>query len=75
MLALKSVGEVIAYAVSGIITKFEKKILKRLEPKNVQTKSAVALFLLMNISFITGGILQVWKGFTLFEGIKYISGL
>lgn len=71
MLALKSVGEVIAYVVSGIITKFEKKILKRLEPKNVQTKSAVALFLLMNISFITGGILQVWKGFTLFEGIYF----
>ena len=71
MLALKSVGEVIASAVSLTVTKFEKKILKRLEPKQVQTKSAVILFSLMNVSFLIGGLLQVWKHSTLVEGIYF----
>ena len=71
MLALKLVGEVIANVVSAIVTKFEKKILKRLEPRQVQTKSAVILFSLMNVSFIIGGLLQVWKHLTLVEGIYF----
>lgn len=71
MLTLKSVGEVIANVVSATVTKFEKKILKRLEPKQVQTKSAVILFSLMNVSFIIGGLLQVWKHLTLVEGVYF----
>lgn len=41
LLTLKSIGELISRRVKVIVTKFEKKILKRSEPKRVQTKSAL----------------------------------
>lgn len=41
LLTLKSIGELISRRVKVIVTKFEKKILKRPEPKRVQTKSAL----------------------------------
>ena len=44
MLTLKSAGELIAEIANTIVTRFEKKILKKGEPKQVKTKSAVILF-------------------------------
>lgn len=41
LLTLKSIGELISRRLKVIVTKFEKKILKRPEPKRVQTKSAL----------------------------------
>ena len=59
MLALKSVGEVILKLVNTVITKFEKNILGRPAPKQVQTKSAVILFLLMLMTIFVIGLLQI----------------
>lgn len=59
MLALKSVGEVILKLVNTVITKFEKNILGRPVPKQVQTKSAVILFLLMLLTIFVIGLLQI----------------
>ena len=55
MLTLKSVGELIAKWVSAVVKKFEKKILKKAEPKQVQTKTAVMLIVLMVISMVANG--------------------
>jgi len=71
MLALKSVGEVISKLVKAIVTKFEKKILKRPKPKHVQTKSTVILFSLMIVSLFTGGTLQIFQNLSLREGVYF----
>ena len=61
MLALKSVGELIVECVNAIVMKFEKKILKKQEPKGVQTKSAVILFSLMVMLIISFALFIVNK--------------
>ena len=71
MLALKSVGEVISKLVNAVVTKFEKKILKRPEPKHIETKSAVILFSLMIVSLFTGGTLQIFQNLSLREGVYF----
>ena len=71
MLALQSMGEVTAKLVNAIVTKIEKKILKRTEPKHVQTKSAVILFSLMVVSLFVGGTLQIFQNLSLREGVYF----
>ena len=71
MLALKSIGEIIVQLVNTVVMKFENKILKRPEPKQVQTKSAVILCFLVLISLFVGGLLQVFKNLTLVEGVYF----
>lgn len=72
MLALKSIGEVIAYYVNAFVTKFEKKILKRADPKQVETKSASILFMLMVVLIVINSLftmpLTEWG---LLEGIYF----
>lgn len=72
MLALKSVGELIAKWVSAIVTKFEVKILKRSEPKRLQTKSAAILFSLMLLMIVGNGLLMMFlAGWSLVEGVYF----
>ncbi|CAH3143243.1 unnamed protein product, partial [Porites lobata] len=72
MLALKSIGEVIAYYVNAFVTKFEKKILKRADPKQVQTKSASILFLLMVVLIVINGLfMKPLTEWGLLEGIYF----
>ena len=71
MLALTSIGEVIVHLVNALVTKFEKKILKRPAPTKVQTKSAVILFLLMIVLTMIGGLVEVLKNWTLVEGVYF----
>lgn len=72
MLALKSVGELIAKWVSAIVTKFEVKILKRSEPKRLQTKSAAILFSLMVLMIVGNGLLMMFfAGWSLVEGVYF----
>ena len=72
MLALKSVGELIAKWVSAIVTKFEVKILKRPEPKRLQTKSAAILFSLMVMTIVGNGLLMMFfAGWSLVEGVYF----
>ena len=72
MLALKSVGELIAKWVSAIVTKFEVKILKRSEPKRLQTKSAAILFSLMVLLIVGNGLLMMFfAGWSLVEGVYF----
>ena len=47
LLALSSTGELTAKWVNALVRKTEKKLFKRKEPKQVQTKSAAILFLFM----------------------------
>ena len=47
LLALSSMGELIAKWVNALVRKTEKKLFKRKEPKQVQTKSAAILFFFM----------------------------
>ena len=56
MLALKSIGEVMAYCVNTFVTKFEKKLLKRADPKQVETKSANILFMLMVVLIVINSL-------------------
>ena len=57
--------------VKAIVTKFEKKVLKRPKPKHVQTKSTVILFSLMIVSLFAGGTLQIFQNLSLREGVYF----
>lgn len=72
MLAFKSVGELIVKWVNAIVTKFEKKILKRPEPIHVETKSAVILFsLMLMLLVIFGLIVTIQTDLTLIESVYF----
>lgn len=59
MLALKSIGEVTVYCVNAFVTKFEKKILKRADPTQVETKSASILFMLMVVLIVINSLFMM----------------
>ena len=65
-------GEVIAKWVNALVTKTEKKLFKRREPKQVQTKSAAILFLFI-ICLMMGNCLLVTYLFdwTFIEGLYF----
>ena len=72
LLTLKSVGELITKFVNTVVTKFEKKALKRVQPKNVQSKSAAILVALMLVLMIANSFLtKLLQGWTLVEGMYY----
>ena len=72
MLMLKSVGELIAKLVNTIVTKFEKKVLKKAEPKQVETKSAVILFLVMVLLIAINGLFTMeFKDWTFVQGVYF----
>lgn len=60
LLAFKSVGELIAKGVATFVTKFERKILKRPEPKKLQAKSALILFMMMLLLIVLSSLLLVY---------------
>lgn len=72
LLTLNSIGELIAKLVNTVVTKLEKKIFKRSEPKQVKTKSAVALFSSMVVLVIVSGRIQMmFSGRTLVEEVYF----
>ena len=72
LLTLKSVGELITKLVNTVVTKFEKKALKRVEPKHVQSKGAAILVALMFVLMIANSFLTKFlQGWTLIEGLYY----
>ena len=44
MLALKTVGELIVYGVNKVVKKFETKVLKKSEVRQLQTKTAAVSY-------------------------------
>ena len=72
LLTLNSIGELIAKGVNTIVTKVEKKILKREEPKQVKTKSAVILFSIMIVVLLAYSLfLDIYLDWTLVEGVYF----
>ena len=72
LLTLKSAGELIAELANTIVTRFEKKILKKEEPKQVKTKSAVILFSFMVLFIVGNGLLStLLQGWTLVQGVYF----
>ena len=72
MLTLKSAGELIAEIANTIVTRFEKKILKKGEPKQVKTKSAVILFSFMVLLIVGNGLLvMTLYDWTFVQGVYY----
>ncbi|XP_078359128.1 two pore potassium channel protein sup-9-like [Oculina patagonica] len=72
LLTLKSIGELIARKVNGIVTKFEKKVLKRVEPKQVKTKSAVILVTSMVVLMTeTGYLISYLEDWTFIEAVYF----
>ena len=72
LLTLKSIGELITKLANAVVTKFETKALKRVQPKYVQSKSAVILVVLMVVVMITNSFLtKLLKGWTFIEGVYY----
>jgi len=72
LLAFKSIGELIAKWVNTIVSKFEKKILKRLEPKHMKTKGAVILFSTMiSLIALNSVLLMYHTDWTLVERVYY----
>ena len=69
---LKSISELITKLVNAVVTKFEKKALKRMAPKHVQSKSAVILVTLMLMLMIANTfVTELLQGWTLIEGLYY----
>lgn len=69
---LKSVGEGIVYTVNYAVVMFEKKILHRPEPRNLQLKSVVVIFVLMSMQIITNGLIgRTVEGWTFVEGVYF----
>ena len=69
---LKSVGEGIVYTVNYAVVKFERKIWRRPEPRNLQLKSVVVIFVLMSMQIITNGLIGTTVGgWTFVEGIYF----
>lgn len=72
LLMLKSIGELITKWVNFIATKLEQKILKREEPKQVKTKSAAILLLLMVSLIVTNSLVVMYlEDWTFVEGIYF----
>ena len=72
LLTLKSVGELIVKWVNAIVTKFEKKILKRAEPRQLKSKSAVILFAMMVSLIVANGLLvKHVQNWSLVEGVYF----
>ncbi|XP_022797206.1 potassium channel subfamily K member 9-like [Stylophora pistillata] len=72
LLALKSAGELIAKLVNALVTKFESKLLKRAQPKKIEMKSAVILFILMVTLIVTNGALVMRShGWTFLESVYF----
>ncbi|KAL9984086.1 hypothetical protein ACROYT_G006345 [Oculina patagonica] len=72
LLAFKSVGELITKWVNAVVTKFEKKILKRSEPKQMMAKSAVILFAIMvSLIVVNGLFVKYHLNWSLVEGIYF----
>ncbi|XP_078357345.1 potassium channel subfamily K member 15-like [Oculina patagonica] len=72
LLTLKSVGELDAKLVNAIVTKVEKKILKRAEPKQVEVKCAVILFSTMVVTLLIAACLaMILWGYTFVEGLYF----
>lgn len=72
LLTLKSIGELISRRVKVIVTKFEKKILKRSEPKRVQTKSAMILVALMIVLMVECALFVTHSlDWTFIEGLYF----
>ena len=72
LLALKSIGELIVKLVDTIVTKVEKKILKRVEPKQVEIKSFVILFsITVVLLVISTWISMIFWDLTFVEGLYF----
>lgn len=71
LLTLKSIGELIAKWVHTIVWKFEKEILKRPEPKQMQTKSAVILFSFMVLLIVVSALCIRDSNWSFVEGIYF----
>lgn len=72
MLTLKSIGEAIVKLVNIIVTKLERKIFNRLEPKQLQMKSAVIIFFMMVFSMIANGrVLMLTEDWVFVEAVYY----
>ncbi|XP_078359129.1 potassium channel subfamily K member 9-like [Oculina patagonica] len=72
LLMLNSTGELIARLVNSIATNVEQKFLKRAQPKQVKTKSAVILFLLMVLLIVVNSLLVThFEDWTIVEGVYF----
>ena len=72
LLTLKSIGETIVKIVNVTVTKLERKIFNRVEPKQLQMKSAVIIFFIMVISMIANGwLLMHIEDWAFLEGVYY----
>lgn len=72
LLMLKSIGELISRSVETIVTKVEKRLQKREEPKHVKTKSAIILFSIMIMILLSYTImLNIVISWTYVEGIYF----
>lgn len=72
LLTLKSIGELTARRLNVMVTKFEKKILKRPEPKRVQTKSAMISVALMAVLMVECAFFVTHLlGWTFIEGLYF----
>ena len=69
---LKSVGDLIAKLFNTIVTQFENKVLKKVEPQHVETKSAVILFLLMVLLMVINSLVTMeFKDWTFVQGVYF----
>lgn len=71
-LMLKSIGEKVAQIIPMTITKFEKRLLRKDEPANVQFKTTIIVFVIMALLLLTlAAFAHAYEGWTFFEGFYF----
>lgn len=71
-LMLKSIGEKVAEILPKVITWFEKRVLRRDEPANIQVKTTMFVFTIMILLLLTlATFAHAYEGWTFFEGFYF----
>lgn len=70
MLALKTLGEIVAKMVYKLVFNVETKVLCKKTPRKIKIKSFFTTFLLMLLTLCAGGVTQIYmEGGTFIEGV------
>lgn len=71
-LMLKSIGEKVAEIIPEVISRVEKRLLKKEEPSNIQIKTTMIVFIIMALLLLSlAGFAHAYEGWTFFEGFYF----
>ena len=71
-LMLKSIGEKVAEIIPEVVTRIEKRLLRKDEPANINIKTTMIVFVIMALLLLTlAAFAHAYEGWTFFEGFYF----